>query len=469
MNRFLIVSTLLLGGAAQAAEPAKAQPRLPPDPRYKADVLLVVAHPDDDVVIGGYLARIALDEHRRVAVVYCTSGDGGGNAVGNEAGASLGLIRTIEARRAMALYGIENVWFLGAHDTPGQNVLWSLDNWNHGRILDEMVRIVRLTRPEVIMTWLPDYVVGENHADHQASGVIATEAFDLSGDPTQFPEQVSAPRNRTGMMNLTEGLSAWQPKKLYYFSDAFEDFGPYWHDPAGLSPFRKIFLEGHGPAYSTTDVSPSKHESYARLCAEQQAFYLTQEGDIGQQALESASLKYFEYPVQLIFGKSVVGSTPTGDVFENVTSRPAAFHHMTGFTGPQAQGISFQFGGAWGFYKDFWKAHDLTNIADLIPVPEVTVGFKQTLHLPLVIKNFTSRAESIQLTAVLPGGWTVEPRAGTYSVQAGEEYSVQLALTAPPSGKAHWEEITLTASGDAGFLGTLKLRAFTGKSSGLPQ
>jgi hypothetical protein len=48
------------------------------DDRYKADVLLVVAYPDDDVVIGGYLAQFALDAHKRIAVAYTTTGHGGG-------------------------------------------------------------------------------------------------------------------------------------------------------------------------------------------------------------------------------------------------------------------------------------------------------------------------------------------------------------------------------------------------------
>ena len=228
-----------------AAGQSRAPALLLPDARYKADLLLIVAHPDDDVVIGGYLARIALDEHKRIAVVYCTNGDGGGNSVGNEAGASLGQMREIEARRALAAFGIENVWFLPGHDTPGQNVLRSLDNWNHGFALDHIVRLVRITRPDVILTWLPDPVVGEDHDDHQASAVLATEAFDAAGDHTRFPEQMSPPHDRTGMANLTEGLLPWQPKKLYFFTDAFEDFGPYWHDPEALSPYRKNMLDGH--------------------------------------------------------------------------------------------------------------------------------------------------------------------------------------------------------------------------------
>jgi len=122
-----------------------------------------------------------------------------------------------------------------------------LERLLHGLALDEVVRLVRITRPEVILTWLPDYVVGENHEDHQASGVLATEAFDAAGDPTWFPEQVSPSRDRLGMSNLTEGLLPWQPKKLYYFSDAFENFSPYWHSTAELSPFRKNMLDGAGP------------------------------------------------------------------------------------------------------------------------------------------------------------------------------------------------------------------------------
>jgi len=46
-----------------------------------------------------------------------------------------------------------------------------------GKVLEQAVRIVRLTRPEVVLTWLPCYVAGENHDDHQAAGVIATAAL----------------------------------------------------------------------------------------------------------------------------------------------------------------------------------------------------------------------------------------------------------------------------------------------------
>lgn len=451
------------------AEQPKAPPLLPPDSRYKADLLLVVAHPDDDVVVGGYLARIALDEHKRVAVVYCTSGDGGGNAVGYEAGASLGQMRKIEARRALGSFGIENVWFLGGHDTPGQNVLWSLDSWNHGLALNEIVRLVRLTRPEVILTWLPDYVVGENHDDHQAAGVLATEAFDMAGDPTKFPEQVSAPRNRVGMMNRTEGLHVWQPKKIYYATDTFEDFGPYWHDKQQLSPFRKNFLDGNGPTYPNTTISPSRHKSYARLMAEQQRYYLTQEGEIGIEAINKNDLSGFEYPMRLIFGKSLVGGSVTGDVFEGIPASPIPFAPVPGYHQKPVAGVSLELGGPWGFYREFWKAHDLEHLSELLPVPEVSTRFGNVLNIPLILHNATSTLEDVKLTEVLPGGWIDKTQYAVYPIKPGESYPVLAMSLTPDSGKAQWREITWKAEIGDRVIGSVTMRVFVSKEGVLPQ
>ena len=81
MRWFLFVIT----GVLMAQQP---QPR--PDARFKADILVIVAHPDDEGMAISYLAKAVLDLHKRVAVVYGTRGDGGGNAIGMEQAASLG-------------------------------------------------------------------------------------------------------------------------------------------------------------------------------------------------------------------------------------------------------------------------------------------------------------------------------------------------------------------------------------------
>lgn len=463
MRRPGVFLLLLLLEACVVAARAQAPAFPSPDDRYKADLLLVVAHPDDDVVIGGYLARLSLDEHKRIAVVYCTNGDAGGNAVGSAAGLALGDERQIEARRALQFLGIESVWFLNGNDTPGQNPLRSLDRWGHGRMLDDLVRLVRITRPDVIVTWLPDQVVGENHGDHQASGVLATEAFDAAGDPTAFPGQISPSRD-----NLTEGLLPWQPKKLYFFTDAFEVFTPYWHDAEEVPAFRKNIGEGTGPQYELTPVSPSRHVSYAELTAEQQAFYATQEGYLGVDALKKHDLKPFEYPVHLIFGKSLVGGTVTGDVFEKISSESVAFVPAPGYEPQPQTGLNFEIGDPWRFYAIWWKAHKLESLARLIAEPEVAADFGQAVNIPLLVCNGTAQPADISISASLPAGWSGNP-IPPIPVRAGECYPIATQVTAPSAKEAKWYQLSWTASAGARQIGRVAVRAYVGKTGGLPQ
>src|SRR6201993_1846454 len=112
-----ILVSFSLYSVAMAQLPA-APSNPPPDVRYKADILLIVAHPDDDTLAAPYLAKAIYEEHKHVSVIYGTRGNAGGNAVGNEQAASLGSVREIEGRRALASMGILNVWFLNAPDTP---------------------------------------------------------------------------------------------------------------------------------------------------------------------------------------------------------------------------------------------------------------------------------------------------------------------------------------------------------------
>ena len=76
-----------------------------PDDRMKADILVVVAHPDDEGGVTPYLARAIYDEHKRVAVVFATRGGSGGNDYTREHGPALADIREQEARQACAKLG----------------------------------------------------------------------------------------------------------------------------------------------------------------------------------------------------------------------------------------------------------------------------------------------------------------------------------------------------------------------------
>ena len=449
----LVVGLLLCTGLAHGAHP-KAPRALRPDDRFKADILIVVAHPDDETAVTGYLAKAIYEEHRSVAVIFGTRGDGGGNAMGYEQAAALGAEREIEARRALASFGVMNVWFLGGPDTPGQDVLRSLETWNHGVALAQAVRLVRLTRPEVVLTWLPAYVAGENHGDHQAAGVIATEAFDMAGDATAFPEQIAPPRQHETIYNLTEGLHAWQPKKLYYFSDASHT----------------DFLEGKGPRYSTTEVSPSQGVPYYRLTANEMSFHLTQDdtGQLARQAITKGDFKDFEQPVLLILGKSLVKSATTADILDGVVPGAAPFGPIPGYRRLEKNGISVELGGPWSFYRDFWKAHGLDRLADLLPTPEVGIMRGERLHLPILIHNGTGEASEVTLTATLPANWSVISGQAIYPLDAHDTYPVETVLSSPPQRDSSWQTVVWNAESAGKIIGSITIRVnFT--TGGLPQ
>jgi LmbE family N-acetylglucosaminyl deacetylase len=450
----LLLPVLCLFAAATAAELPKAPPALHPDDRFKADILVVVAHPDDETEIGGYLAKAIYEEHRRVAVIFGTRGDGGGNAMGNEQAAALGAEREIEARRALASFGVMNVWFLGGPDTPGQDVLRSLETWNHGAALAQAVRLVRLTRPEVILTWLPVYVAGENHGDHQAAAVIATEAFDMAGNVTIFPEQLAPPRDRQAISNLTEGLHVWQPKKLYYFSDASHT----------------EFLEGKGPRYATTETSAARGVPYYRLAAEEMSFHLTQDdsGQVARQALAKGDFKDFMPPQLLVLGKSLVRSSITGDIFEGVAPGAEPFAPTRGYQQVEKDGLSIELGGPWSFYREFWKAHELDHLAELLPMPEVAIAPGERLHLPLLIHNGTGKTSDVTLSATVPHGWNIVAGQAIYSVEAHDTYPIQTVLAAPAEKEPAWQTVVWNAESAGRTVGTITMRVNLA-GGGLPQ
>jgi LmbE family N-acetylglucosaminyl deacetylase len=415
-----------------------------PDDRYKADLLVVVAHPDDETEIGAYLARAIFDENRRVAVVFGTRGNTGGNAEGQEQATALGAVREIEARRALEHFGVMNVWFLNGPDTPGQSVLHSLETWNHGDSLGRLVRLIRLTRPTVIATWLPDYVAGENHGDHQASGVLATEAFDIAADPAAFSEQITPPRDRFDISNFTEGLHPWQAEKIYYFSDASNT----------------DFMKGQGPAYSSTDISPSRHVSYARLAAEECAFHLTQSdsGQMAKKELATNDLHVFEQPVRLLFGKSHVKSAVTGDIFEGVIPEGMPYQPVMPVVPQDPSAPALELGGSWHYYRNFWPAHGLEHLADLLS-PQVAVNFDSFLWVPLLIHNPTNSAMNVSLGIDIPQGWTyVRKPSLQFSVEAHKTYWLDFEVRTPAERTEGWKAVAIRAEADGKRIGSIELR-----------
>lgn len=452
---------LCLKAAAQTDAPHSAEaPRTAPnaDDRMKADVLLIVAHPDDETGVSAYLAQL-LDQGKRVAAVYLTHGEAGHNNMGRERAISLGAVREMELRHAMTQLGVQNVWFLEGKDTPTQDVLQSLGNWKHGANLEDVVRIVRLTRPAIILTWFPGIFIGENHGDHQASGVLAVEAFDSAGDPAVFPAQLAQPRkiNET----LLEGLQPWQPQKIYFFSDASDD----------------KLIKGKGPQYPTTAISPSRHIPYWRVSMDTFRFHLTQYrtyieklqslNDEQLEKLAGADQDSWSTPVELIFGKSLVQSTPTADVFEGIQPQAPPFDRLPSPNPKEHKGLSIEIGGPWNFYEDFWAAHDLTDLPKP-EIPEIAVAAGTILQLPVILRDDDKQPAEVTLTTKLPDGWTLKTPLPHYKLSPGDILPIEIEITTPPKKTDQISELSCRAEAAGREIGTVRMRVKL-VGGGLPQ
>jgi LmbE family N-acetylglucosaminyl deacetylase len=191
------LALLLVASAGVGALPTAAKP-----PRAaNLDVLFIGAHPDDEASGLSTYGQWNEYDDVSVGVITITRGEGGGNAVGTEEGPPLGLIREAEERRAVGKAGIRNVynhdfvdfWFnLSAPLTE--------ELWDRNELLERIVRVVRYTRPEVIVTMNP----GINHGHHQLAAWLAVEAYHAAAIPTAFSGQIS-----------DEGLDAWRVGRIF--------------------------------------------------------------------------------------------------------------------------------------------------------------------------------------------------------------------------------------------------------------
>ncbi|HWC17897.1 MAG TPA: PIG-L family deacetylase, partial [Terriglobales bacterium] len=166
----------------------------------RASLLMVTAHPDDED--GGMLTYSSRGQGARVALLTLNRGEGGANVMSSDYFDALGLVRTQELLAADRYYGTQQYWTRVIDYGFSKTKEESLENWGHDRVLADVVRVVRMTRPLVITSV---FVGGrtDGHGNHQTAGQMAQEAFKAAGDPNMFPEQ------------LKEGLRPWKATKDY--------------------------------------------------------------------------------------------------------------------------------------------------------------------------------------------------------------------------------------------------------------
>jgi LmbE family N-acetylglucosaminyl deacetylase len=160
----LAASILLIGPIAAQAPPTPAD----------APVLLLFAHPDDEIIVAPLAAGLA---RRGIPVVLAlaTAGENGAPPEGSiKAGAALAEVRRGEARCSAAALGVVGPIFLGFVDgSLGEAVRPSASRLT--AVGNAVRMLVAETRPRAVISWGPDG--GYGHPDHRLISAIASEVM----------------------------------------------------------------------------------------------------------------------------------------------------------------------------------------------------------------------------------------------------------------------------------------------------
>jgi LmbE family N-acetylglucosaminyl deacetylase len=164
-------------------------------------LMQVTAHPDDED--GGMLTLEARGKGVSTLLMTLNRGEGGQDKLGSNLFDVLGVLRTLELLASDRYYGVEQRFSRVADFGYSKTAQETFQKWQgHDIALGDLVRVIRTFRPDVLVARFSG-TDRDGHGHHQASALLTEEAFHAAADPKRFPVQIE------------EGLTPWQPKKLY--------------------------------------------------------------------------------------------------------------------------------------------------------------------------------------------------------------------------------------------------------------
>ncbi len=234
-----------------------------------ATVMYVAAHPDDENT------RLIswLSNHMRVNTVYLslTRGDGGQNLIGAEKGQMLGLLRTQELLQARKIDGGQQ-FFTRANDFGySKTATETRSIWEEEEIMHDVVWAIRKYQPDILINRFDHNSNGRTHGHHTFSAIASLEAFELSGNPNMFPEQL-------------EFVDSWQPKRVF-FNTSWWFYGS--RENFAKADKSKMVAVDVGEYYPIRGISNNEIAAQSRSMHKCQAF--------GTAATRGSQLEYLEF------------------------------------------------------------------------------------------------------------------------------------------------------------------------------
>ena len=169
----------------------------------KADLMLLVAHPDDDLLwFGGLMPTYAGERGYKVQVAFLVPTGG---------------LRKLEMMDALWTCGVTAYpALLNMGDRRGKTLQEQYSLWGQKTVTTKIVEVIRRFKPDVLVT---HGLGGEyGHAAHKAVSDTVTRAVGYAADSTNRPASV-------------EKYGIWQVKKVYMHEYSKNQIVMDWHVP----------------------------------------------------------------------------------------------------------------------------------------------------------------------------------------------------------------------------------------------
>jgi len=151
-----------------------------------SDIVVVIAHPDDEVFASGTICLCA-DQGFRITIVCATDGEGGSRDLfGGKSDVRLGEIRRQELLLSARLLGASEVCFLGQADSAHPDA-GGEGPWDQPSLIGTLGNMIQQRSPQLILTHGPEG--GYGHPAHQLlyrSVAAAAQASSFAGSIFSF-------------------------------------------------------------------------------------------------------------------------------------------------------------------------------------------------------------------------------------------------------------------------------------------
>ena len=423
--------------------------------------MFIAAHPDDEPA--GLVTYVSRGLHAKTALLTITRGEGGQNLVSSDLFDALGLVRTGEMMAASKFYGSQQ-YFTRAFDFGfSRSSDETIKKWGRKNVLEDIVRVIRSFRPLTIIS-IFNGSAQDGHGHHQAAGILAREAYKISGDPSQFPQlihqgllpwkaqQLYVVNRRgsgdihinTGKYNPILGLSYNQIGTLGYSHHRSQGMGHVHAHPGTNSIALKLIQKTNSPIQVTPNNS--SFEAFLNLGLTSLADLLPE--DITKRnwlKSELLTLEVTAKKAQRLFSTSDY-SLSLSSLVEGLEQLRQIQHRLahSDFSGRQFNSIRFFLAEKERDFIDCLHQINALSLEAYIDSPFLTPGqaFRISIQVvnrssqPLTLKSIDCHSEVLQ----------VKPLLGNFPLlQAGEKANFELLGTVPinsrPS-KPHWNRTT---------------------------